>query len=87
MSIILDAYLSNDAGDYVYNINRPILHLKTITGGELRAEVWSQRLKDYMGWISDADLKRKIDSINILFRNCPENELSVKSMVEKASRL
>ena len=39
MSIIVDAYLSNDAGDYVYNINRPILHLKTITGGELRAEV------------------------------------------------
>ena len=87
MSIIVDAYLSNDAGDYVYNMNRPILHLKTITGGELRAEVCSQRLKDYMGWISDPSLKRKIDSINTLFRNCPENELSVKNMAERASRL
>ena len=87
MSIIVDAYLSNDADDYVYKINRPILHLKTITGGELRAEVCSQRLKDYMDWVSDDILKRKIDSINALFRNCPENEYVVKNMAERASRL
>ena len=87
MSIIVDAYLSNDADDYVYKINRPILHLKTITGGELRAEVCSQRLKDYMDWVTDDVLKRKIDTINALFRNCPENEAAVKNMIDRISKL
>ena len=87
MPIIVDAYLSNDADDYVYKINRPILHLKTITGGELRAEVCSQGLKDYMNWVSDDVLGRKIDTINALFRNCPENEAAVKNIIDRVSKL
>ena len=45
---IVDAYLNNDIDDYIYTVNRPILYLKTVTGGELKAIVCSQLLKDYM---------------------------------------
>lgn len=87
MGLIVDAYLSNDADDYIDRINRPILHLKTITGGELLAEVCSQRLKEYMDWVSDTTLKRKIETINVLFRHCPAKEEAVKKLVEQLSDL
>lgn len=80
--LIIDAYLSDDADDYLYNVNRPILHLKTINGGELKAPVCSQLLKDYMEWISDVKVKKKIEKINELFRNCPEKEESVRKLME-----
>lgn len=81
--LIVDAYLSNDADDYVDKVNRPIIHLKTITGGELKAVVCSQLLKDYMDWVSDIEIKKKIERYNVLFRNCPEKEESVKKLMEK----
>lgn len=87
MALITDAYLSSDADDYIDKINRPILHLKTITGGELRAEVCSQSLMDYMDWVSDSILKRKIETINVLFKNCPENRQVVQMITEKVSKL
>lgn len=80
--IIVDAYLSEDADDFLYTVNRPTLYLKTITGGELRAPVCSQLLKDYMEWISDVKVKKKIEKINELFRNCPEKEESVRKLME-----
>lgn len=87
MDLIVDAYLSNDADDYIDRINRPILHLKTISGGELRAEVCSQSLKDYMDWISDRDLRRKIEKINALFRSCSEDADKVQKIIERVSAL
>lgn len=87
MSLIVDAYLSSDADDYIDRINRPILHLKTIAGGELRAEVCSRRLKDYMNWVTDDALKRKIDTINALFRNCPESECAVRDLADRVAKL
>ncbi len=80
--IIVDAYLSEDADDFLYTVNRSTLYLKTITGGELRAPVCSQLLKDYMEWISDVKVKKKIEKINELFRNCPEKEESVRKLME-----
>lgn len=80
--IIVDAYLSEDADDYIDKVNRPILHLKTISGGELKAPVCSQLLKDYMEWISDIKVKKKIERINALFRNCKNDEESVKRLME-----
>lgn len=87
MALITDVYLSSDVNDYIKQINRPILHLKTITGGELRAEVCSQSLKDYTGWITDRTLRHKIDTINVLFQNCPENRQAVQIIAEKVSKL
>lgn len=87
MALITDVYLSSDADDYIKQINRPILYLKTITGGELRAEVCSQSLSDYTEWITDSILKRKIETINVLFQNCPENKQAVQMITEKVSRL
>lgn len=81
--IIVDAYFSEDVDDYIDKVNRPILHLKTISGGELRAPVCSQMLKDYMSWVSNSELRKKIEKYNSLFRNCPNNEDSVKKLMEK----
>lgn len=81
--IIVDAYLSNDVNDYIDRVNRPVVHLKTITGGELRAVVCSQLLKDYMSWVSDSTVRKKIEKINALFRRCPDDEKSVRKMMEK----
>lgn len=80
--IIVDAYLSRDVDDYIDRVNRPILHLKTITGGVLRAPVCSQLLKDYMEWVSDSKVRKKIEKINTLFRNCQNDEESVKKLME-----
>lgn len=80
---IVDAYLSNDIDDYIYTVNRPILYLKTVTGGELKAIVCSQLLKDYMELISDSTVRRKIERINALFRNCPNDEESVRELMKK----
>lgn len=82
-SIIVDAYLSNDVNDYIDRVNRPVVHLKTITGGELRAVVCSQLLKDYMSWVSDSTVRKKIEKINALFRRCPDDEKSVRKLMEK----
>lgn len=81
--IIVDAYLSNDVNDYIDRVNRPVVHLKTITGGELRAVVCSQLLKDYMLWVSDSTVRKKIEKINALFRRCPDDEKSVRKLMEK----
>lgn len=81
--IIVDAYLSNDVNDYIDRVNRPVVHLKTITGGELRAVVCSQLLKDYMSWVSDSTVRKKIEKINALFRRCPDDEKSVRKLMEK----
>lgn len=81
--IIVDAYLSNDIDDFIDRVNRPVVHLKTITGGELKAVVCSQQLKDYMEWISDSQVRKKIERINALFRNCPDNEESVRKLMQK----
>ena len=42
---IVDAYLSNDIDDYIYTVNRPILYLKTVTGGELKAIVCAKAVE------------------------------------------
>lgn len=81
--IIVDAYLSKDADDFIDKVSRPIIHLKTITGGELKAVVCSQQLKDYMEWVADSQVRKKIERINALFRNCPDNEEAVKKLMEK----
>lgn len=80
--IIVDAYLSRDVDDYIDRVNRPVVHLKTVTGGELKAVVCSQQLKDYMEWISDSQVRKKIERINALFRNCQNDEESVKKLKE-----
>lgn len=80
--IIVDAYLSDDVDDYIDKMNRPILHLKTISGGELRAPVCSQLLKDYIEWVADSAVRKKIERINTLFRNCKNDEESVKKLIE-----
>lgn len=81
--IITDVYLSKDINDYIYNINRPILHLKTISGGELKALACSQLLENYMLWVTNSVVKKKIEQINAMFRNCPNSEESVRKLLEK----
>lgn len=81
--LIVDAYLSRDADDFIDKVNRPILYLKTISGGVLRAPVCSQLLKDYMEWVANSKVRKKIEKINTLFRNCPDSEESVRKLIEK----
>lgn len=61
--IIVDAYLSNDVDDYIDRVNRPVVHLKTVTGGELKAVVCSQSLKDYMEWVADSQVRKKLKDL------------------------
>lgn len=81
--LIIDAYLSNDIDDYIDKVSRPIIHLKTITGGELKAVVCSKQLKDYIEWVADSKVRKKIERINIMFRNCPDDEETVKKLTEQ----
>lgn len=81
--IIVDVYLGKNADDYIDKVNRPTLYLKTITGGVLRAPVCSQLLKDYMEWIADSAVRKKIERINVLFRYCPDDAEAVRKLTEK----